>query len=158
MNLDKEIKRNNELHKDKIIPPVEVYYKYFFVKFVWLYAYEHKDDIQYDEDGFVILNNDMKNVINKFEDNQKKSFMEDDVLGITQILNEYFNTNLSDDDINSFVENMRDEIYDASGASKFISEITELEDKHPLITKIYLKLKLLQITISLAIKKWFKRK
>lgn len=175
MDLKKEVERAHAGMMGKINGSARfsiVCDMYNFVQFINKYVPSY-DGIKYDDDGYLIINDDMKQMSQLKSIYQQRNYQKYDTLVCTKVLNDMFNTNLDQLILNAHSHQITDDILNTFGLT--CEDIQEYES-HPWywhkwhttkvrLHTIYLSIKYLylrainlRLKITIAIKKWFKHK
>ena len=165
MDLKKELERVSE-------DPNKFSYicdMYNFVQFVTKYVPSYTD-IKYDDDGYLIINDDMKSMSKVKAIHQQRNYQKYDTLVCTEVLNSMFKMNLNDLMMYAHSRQITEDILNATGVTY---EMIQEYESHPwyyhkwnmLKTKvhlvylnikyIYLKIINLRLKIKIAITRWF---
>ena len=145
---------------------------YNFTEFVNKYVPSY-NDIKYDDNGYLIINDDMKQMLQLKSIYQQRNYRKYDTLVCTEVLNDMFNTNLDQLVLNAHSHQITDDILSTFGLT--CEDIQEYES-HPWywhkwhttkvrlhiiylsIKSLYLRAVHLRLKITIAIKKRFKHK
>jgi hypothetical protein len=163
VNLKKELERASG-SADKFSYMCDMYN---FVQFVTKYVPSYAE-IKYDDDGYLIINDDMKSMSKVKAIHQQRNYQKYDTLVCTEVLNSMFKTNLNDLMMYAHSRQITEAILSATGVTY---EMIQEYESHPwyyhkwhmLKTKVHcmylsikymwLKLITLRLKITIAIRK-----
>ena len=123
MDLKKELERVSE-NTNKFSYMCDMYN---FVQFVTKYVPSYTD-IKYDDDGYLIINDDMKSMSEVKKIHQQRDYQKYDTLVCTEVLNSMFKTNLIDLMIHAHSLQITEDILSATGVTY---EMIQEYESHP---------------------------
>ena len=138
---------------------------YNFVQFVTKYVPSYTD-IKYDDDGYLIINDDMKSMSKVKAIHQQRNYQKYDTLVCTEVLNSMFKTNLNDLMMYAHSRQITEDILDATGVTY---EMIQEYESHPWyyhkwhrvknkVHSMYLRANIVRLKIINTILKFSRRK